>query len=617
MGNCSSVRRSAALAIGLLLYCADARAGGWQEAHQTSDDVRIEVGPDGIATFEHRLRYRIVAGKFKALDVATLDPRGELVSETTIVAEKGGETAARVERFEATAKTPGGVRIVIDEGKGLARGAYVATVKYKLDLVAAKIVSRDGAMWRLSWTAPASNEGRDGARVVFELPPAPTEPRLSSGSADAEGAPTTLATLHRYPEKDEIELVRPHVPKGEAPTWAVRVDPKALAKVTSPELRPPAPAHVASQADSSGRAVFAAATLAALAGALAFLLRKKQSLVGDTCRLRHVMPRPLVRLPARLSFAAPVLPFAYGTAGAGAFAAFAWGNPFVGAALVVAGLLLATYRAPTAATRPRGPGVWREVSGADVLVKHRARCLPGDVLDAATTRGRLVLFAVVVVVGVASWSLAIHVAGIAVGLPLASVVVLPVFFTGSRVQLPALPEEIAYRMLRPARDTLARIVDLAHVDVRLLGRVPLRAHAALGAGTKDEPDEIRLVCAPIDRTPGLRALELALAIAAPGPNGAVPELLVRYDDGSPASARIAALSPRPRVVPGRCPEEKVARLVPMDPTPEAAARLLAALVRELEGRRASDRAKDATASKPWRGSERRVRRWPVLTPVSA
>jgi hypothetical protein len=599
------VRRSAGLAIGLLLYCADARAGGWQEVHQTSDDVRISVAPDGIATFEHRLRYRIVAGKFKALDVATLDPRGELVTDTTIVAEKGGEIAARVERFEATAKTPAGIHIVIDEGKGLTRGAYVATVKYKLDLVATKIVSRDGAMWRLAWTAPGANEGRDGARVVFELPPAPTEPRLST----SEAVPTSLATLHRYPDKDEMELVRPHVPKGEAPVWAVRVDPKALAKVNAPELRAPAPAVVASTAPSNARAILAAAALAIFAGALAFLLRRKRALVADTCRMRQVTPRPLVRLPARIAFAAPAVPFAYGATGAGAFAAFAWGNPFVGAALVVVGLLLATYRAPIAIARPRGPGAWREVRGTDVLVARRPRPLPSDALDAATTRGRLALLAILAVVGVGSWSLATRIAGIAVALPLACVVVLPVFLTGSRAQLPALPEEIAARMLRPARDMLARIVDLAHVDVRLLGRVL--------AGTKNEVDEIRLVCAPIDRTPGLRALELALAIAAPGPHGAIPEVLVRYEDGSPAGARIAALSPRPRVVPGRTPEEKVARLVPTDPTPEAAARLLGALVRELEGRRVTDRAKDATRTKPYVGRERRVRRWPVLTPVSA
>jgi hypothetical protein len=387
----------------------------------------------------------------------------------------------------------------------------------------------------------------------------------------------------------------------------VRVDPKALAKVSAPELRAPVPAAVTSAAPANGAAIFAAAALALFAGALAFLRRRKQALVAQTCRLRQLTPRPLVRFSARLSFATPILSFVYGVTGAGAFAAFAWGSPTAGAALVVAGLLLGTYRAPIVLPRPRGPGAWREVAGADVLVARRPRPLPGDVLDAATMRGRLVLLAICAVVGIAAWALATRIAGIVAALPLASVVVLPVFLTGSRTQLPALPEEIAFRILRPARDTLARIVDLAHVDVRLVGRVL--------AGTKDELDEMRLVCAPIDRTPGHRALELAIAIAAPGPHGAIPEILVRYEDGSPAGARIAALSPRPRVVPGRFPEEKVARLVPLDPTPEAAARLLGALVRELEGRRVGDRAKDASESKPYVGRERRVRRWPVLRPA--
>ena len=25
-----------------------AQAGGWQEMHETSDDVRVEIGPDGV-----------------------------------------------------------------------------------------------------------------------------------------------------------------------------------------------------------------------------------------------------------------------------------------------------------------------------------------------------------------------------------------------------------------------------------------------------------------------------------------------------------------------------------------------------------------------------------------
>lgn len=584
------------------LVATGARAGGWQEVHQTSDDLRIVVAPDGLATFEHKLRYRVVAGKLKALDVSSIDPRGELATETTIVAEKGGDIPARV---EPNPKTPGTARIVIDDPKGLGRGAYVATVKYKLDLVATKILARDGAMWRLAWTAPAAAEGRDGARVVFELPPAPTEPRLPA----ADVAQTTLATFHRLADKDELELVRPHVPRGESVTWAARIDPKALPNVNAPELRAPPPPPPPSEIPGRLPAIVAAAALAAIAGALAFVLRRKRALLAATCAARNVAPRPL--LPLRPRFA-PLAPFAYGAAGAGAFASFAWGSPIAGALLVVAALAFATHRAPTAITRPRGPGAWREVPGEDVLVPRPAEPMPGDALDLATTRGKAVLAAIAIAVGIASWVLATRVAGVGVALPLAAVALVPVFATGSRAQLPARPSELASRMLRPARDALARAIDLSHVDLKVVARFL--------AGSTESFDEVRIVCAPVDRTPGLRALELALAIAAPGPHGAVPEVLVRYDDGSPAAARIAAFAPTARVVPGRSAEEKVARIVPADPSAGAAARLLASLLVALEGRRATDRAQPPAApARPRRygGPERRVRRWPVLAAVTA
>jgi hypothetical protein len=276
-------------------------------------------------------------------------------------------------------------------------------------------------------------------------------------------------------------------------------------------------------------------------------------------------------------------------------------------------MLLATHRAPSAVPRPRGPGIWRDVADADVLVPRRAAKMPGDALDLATPSGVLVFAALAVVIGAATWLLATRVAGFGVALPLAATVLVPLFATGSRAQLPATPPDLAARVLRPARDALARRIDLAHVDLRTVARVVDRA------GTFDE---VRLVCAPIDRTPGLRSLELAVAVAAPGPHGAIPEVLVRFDDGSPAAARVAAIarasSPSGRrdarsVVPGRTPEEKVVRLVPTHPTPEAAARLLATLIVELEGRRSSDRAAPVRAARPrYAGPERRVRRWPML-----
>ncbi|MDB4944187.1 MAG: hypothetical protein JWP97_3721 [Labilithrix sp.] len=577
----------------------DAAAKGWEEVHQTSDDVRLTVGPDGSALVTHHLRFRVVNGHFKAFDFTGVDAHAQLVTDAVVLPEKGGEIPAHVEE---NPKTPGAVRIVNDDPRGLTRGVYVVDVKYTLDLVATKMLVKDGAMWRLGWTSPPSPEGHDGARVVFELPSAPTEPRLAS----PEQATTTLATLRREPEHDELELVRAHIPRGDAVTWSARVDPKAFPRVTSAELRPPVTASIAAATSVPDHVPFAllATGAALLAAALAYLLREKQAFVVRACAASGVTARPLVPLRSG------VAPLAFGVLGTGALGALLWSTPAIGAVLVVLAMLLATHRAPLVVARPRGPGRWQPIADADVLVKRRAPRADGDVLDLTTRTGLLVFLAAAAVLAALSFVLRARVAGAAVAIPLAAAALVPLFVTGTRAQLPRLPSELAARLLAPARDMLGRLVDLAHVEVRCLAR--------FGEGTTTF-DEVRLTCAPSDPIPGLRSIELALA-SAPGAAAALPEVLVRFDDGSAAASRIAALAPGIRVVPGRSPEEKVLRLAPRLPTPAGAARLLARLASDLEGRREGDRASGEgppkTRKRRFAGIERRLAKLANGKPVA-
>jgi len=223
----------------------------------------------------------------------------------------------------------------------------------------------------------------------------------------------------------------------------------------------------------------------------------------------------------------------------------------------------------------------------------------GDALDMGTRTGMITVVVVSLVLGALAFLLRTRVAGAAIAIPLTGAVLVPLFATGTRAQLPRAPGELAARILAPARDLLGRLVDLAHVDVRCMAR--------FGEGTKSY-DEVRLACAPNDRIPGLRTIELALAGDSAGAPAALPEVLVRFDDGSPAASKIAQLAPGIRIVPGRSPEERVLRLSPRVPTPAGAARLLARLASDLEGKRVSDRAPLATPPKARRfaGIERRI-----------
>lgn len=561
-------------------------AGGWQEAHETSDDVRIEVGTDGVANITHHLRYRIVAGHFKTFELAGIDPHAELAPDAVLTPEKGGtETAARV---EMSAKTPGTVRLLIDEGKGLARGSYVTDVKYRLDLVGNKMLTRDGAMWKAAWTAPPAPEGHDGARVTFDVPAAPTEPRL------AGEATTTLATLRRGAERDELELVRPHVSRGDAVIWQARIDPKAFPRVSSPELRPPPPVETAppSLLASHLARVLVAVGFAALAGALAVLLRSKRAGVRALAESRSLRARPVLEVPWGLG------PFTYGVVTAGALAALLWLNPLAGAGLVVLAMALAAHRAPAAIIKPRSPGEWQPVPmipATNASHGTNGTKAASGALDLGGWTGRIVFALGLVAIAAASYFLRVKIPQIALALPLSATALLPIFLTGTRTQLPPAPVELAARMLRPARDAIASSIDLEHVELTTIGRV-----------TASAIDEIRLTGAPKDKTPGLRAIELALATV-PGGWGASPEVLVRFDAASPAARRIDRIATKgTRILRGRTKDENVVRLFPAEPTADAAAALVAQLLTSLEGRRATDREGVRTSRAPFRGRERRV-----------
>jgi hypothetical protein len=232
--------------------------------------------------------------------------------------------------------------------------------------------------------------------------------------------------------------------------------------------------------------------------------------------------------------------------------------------------------------------------------------LPTDTLDLGTTRAKVAFAAITIAVGAASWLLRSHVPQIAIALPLAATSIVPIFVTGTRAQMVPSPTELAATMLRPTRDALAKVVDLAHVELDTIGRL---------VGKRGALDEIRLVCAPRDRTPGLRAIELALATS-PSDRGALPEVLLRFDDGSAAAERIAHLATGLPLVPGRTPDERVLRLSPPEPTPAATAALLAKLLLALEGRRTTDRSA-SSAPVRWPGKERRTRLLPPSPPLPA
>ena len=592
MSGLATKTSAIAAALGALVSAAPARAA-YQEAHQTGDDVRVVVDAAGKAQIEHEIRYRVVSGTLQRFDLRGIDPGAVVDPAVTLTAEDGASLPAH-----AAAEGDRQLRIFVDEPKGIKRGFYTFRLRYEVDLVAARGLVRDGALWRFSWVSPVAVEGYDAARVVLSFPASPTPPRaVKTGPPGADprdgegGEDGVLATLHRTADRDELELVRPHVARGEAAAWAARVDPKAFRSVNAPELRPATPPPPPEP--NRLREVAFGAALLALGLAFGAMVRVKARALAEACMRasawRPATPAALVPLgPASRAFVA-------GASLAAGVALQALGHPTLGAALVATAMAMAVSRVICGVARPRGPGRWLALRPAEALdVKAPARV--GDRLDIGTHAGKFTaLLAALVALGLAL--LARRLSPEAPYLVLLDgLALVPIFVTGCAAHVPPDPSRAAVATLR---GLFRRLQKDRALRVAPWARIPT------GSGAEDE---LRLLVLPRASMPGLVGIEVGLAWSNTASGYlASPEVLVRVQDATAAAAKMAALAPFASAIPGRKPEERVIRLVPGLPGAHAAWELVQRVSRELADHRAVAPPACLPAAPPaWKGAERRL-----------
>jgi hypothetical protein len=563
--------------LGLAVSLVAGQASAWQEVHQSGDDVHVRVDTHGVAVVEHAIAYRVVRGPLRAFELYGIEPNAVIEPTVTVTSEDGRELAA-----QASTRADRSLRVVVREPRALMRGTFVFRVRYSVDLVEAQELARDGAMWRLTWAAPVAHEGFDGARTTFVLPSSPTEPRpirFDTGAVDD----AAIQTLRRGNDHDELELVRPHVSRGEGVTWTVRLDPKAFPDVRDPRLRgPAAPARTPPDRVAQGLSVAAVLLVGVL---FALLIAAKARWLAALCAGRNATPRPLVKLAprARVLLAGVALSSAVALQIAGAYVAGALG--------VVAAMLLAAMRRPEAKPVPRGPGKWVPIR-AEEAFPRRARRDAASIFELSSGRGQVAAFGAVLLVS----ALAVAVRLLGPEWPylvvLDAFALVPLFATGRLAQLPPDAARAPVRFLRQVLSELQRVGDA-------LRTVPW-ARFPIG---QDTPDELRLLSLPRPAMPGVLGVEVGVAWRATTAGYTPsPEVLVRVLDASAAAARMVSLARgAARPVPGRRPDERVYRMLPEEGTVSAVVSLVGKLARELVDRRAEA---PATAG-AWDGVERR------------
>ncbi len=546
-------RHLAALASAALLLAAIPAhaAAGWVETRVTAHAATVDVERNGTATVTQELGIRLRGGPLVELPLAGVDSDAEPLPDATVICtddQKFGTVPLSVAR-----EPDGSLKLTVERDRGLKTGSYVFRFSYRTQLAKRELIRRVGNHVELRWVGPRFDDGLDSARVTFRVPEANVAPMLPSlGSSNGaineldELGGVFVGNLRRAPGKDELEVMRPHVARGEPALWRVWVADSAFDAFTS-VAAPTSPALLTSRELGESPRERLSWLLGAVGAGLAFglLVFAKWHAFQAAAALRHAKAQALVPL-------APGLRAALGGVllGLAVIAGGRWDEPTLVGLLLLGVMACAALYATPGRIAPRGPGQWLPLSEHDAFSREGTP-LPGRYLDASTLLGALVLGVLVAGVLVLHFLERQHSPYRAVELLLGSTVLLPVFLTGRAQELPAVPGGDPRRMLERVLGGLRR---------RGLRAVPL---ARLPQGASNA-DELRLLVQPRGALAGLMAVEVgADHVLGLGGMVAEPYVLLRVREGSPCSQALPAQMSFQR---GRKPDERVAVLRPKLPT---------------------------------------------------
>ncbi len=594
MGRGSALRRSIVAFVAALAWLAPAVALAWVEVHVARDDVRVEVDKQGSARVEHRVLLLVSGGPLPSFVVRGVDADAEVEAGSYVVQERLEKAGARTDALPlaVTKKTndlaqSGTSRTDLEltfPDRGLTRGRYVVVFRYRTDLLATGSITHESSSSVLRWVGPAWDDGLDTTRATFVFPLAPTEPRAEEAPREGqEGTDEVLASVSRRGVADTIELVRLYAARGERVVWAVRFDSRALDLVRT-EGQPAAPPRL-SEAGVSAASLRAELWLALGAGAfllLAALVVLHGHDVSRRAAERDAAARPLVPLPGvvRAVLAAAALL-------GGIWLQLTLPSGLVGALLAASFAAFVWYLPSRSVTLARAPGQWLPLSPREAF--HPPPRRPRGMFDLRSAAGLLLAATLSAIVGGAAWFVAQRSTYHAVLVAADAVPLLALFLArDARV----VPVDLAVDPIGLLRSVVAR-VERQRPELRVVPRVRLPQGSA-------DADELRVVLLPAQPLRGLRAVEIAMGWTS-GPGGALllPEIILRFEEGTPCADVARALGGFGRRGPGRRLDERVLVFTPKVPTARVTADLALAIVERVtsKGRPAERRAPAASVAR--------------------
>lgn len=555
-------RHVCAAALFLVAALSPAWARAWIETATQSHSVTLDIERDGSATVTHEIVIRVKGGPLTSIDLDGVDADAVPLPDATVTVADAGPTGTQPIPLLLEKREDGTLRAEVDHSKGVSRGKYVFRLSYRTRLAERKLIRQQGSQVELRWVAPRAADGVDSAKVVFRLPPGATAPRLPE--ADEESGGIFLSNLRRTEDKDELEIVRPHVAKGEPVVWRVLASPKSFDMFGHDEATPLPLSSPAELRAVPERRALGIGLLALLALCYSVLVYAKWRMVRRGCQAKNAEPRALVPVPA-----APRAVAAGGALAAAVAIAIGTDQPTLAGFCLLVSIALSAHVSPRALPLPRRPGRWLALSDEDAF-EVQEPSLPGRWLDAGTVPGFVgfLLLFLAFAAGAVFTFLRSPYHGIS--LALGSAILLPIFCTGRAGEL---PPDAARRPARLLAWLARRLREDAQLKVVAWARIP---------EGESEADELRLLVMPRRALSGLGAIEFGIEYqSALGGNVALPWVMVRANESSAAHRAL------PRTVTwsrGRKAEERTAVLRPKLPTRAVSLSLLRSVASSLTDR---------------------------------
>jgi hypothetical protein len=332
--------RAAWLALSLSMMTVAPAARAWTDARPAGLVTEVVVDRDGGATVTLRVRWRVVAGRFRAFDLTELPSDATLVEATATDAQGAPVTVA------TRAPQPGRMEVTLGESEGLRRGTVDVVVRYTTSLRAQDAIRRSGDDAIVEVATVPWERGLEAAELRVATPTSIQRARWVQD--DTPGIETAVTS---EVGRDVVRAVRRHLPAGAR--WSARI---ACDRALFPWLEAPsAPARAEAQAAERDRWVQPAAV-----GALALAF----AAFAEKLRRREPRTPRLLPLPARARW----LPVALAAAGAAwmSTALDATQGALAGGSLVaLVGLLAAAPSLDPLPPAATGRAVWWEQSRVD------------------------------------------------------------------------------------------------------------------------------------------------------------------------------------------------------------------------------------------------------------